>query len=160
MQSKETARQEGITVESSDVGKNHDDDDEAVDDTIELSKLTGKPHPDDMLLFCVPVCGPYSALKQYKYSVKLTPGNMKRGKAAKQCIEMFTKIHGSGTVSKVTTKGVPLADHEKLQIDLIKKIPDNDLVQAMCSDIKISAAGASKVSKAMTSNSKSKKKSK
>jgi NFACT protein C-terminal domain len=125
----------------------NDDDDEAVDDTIELGKLTGKPHPDDLLLFCVPVCGPYSSLQQYTYRIKLTPGNLKRGKAAKQCIEMFLKIDKS----KASTS-------QEKQLDLIKRVPDNDWVQALCADTKISAAGASKVVKATTAKSKKPKK--
>lgn len=45
-----------------------------------LDSLTGIPLPDDILLFCVPVCGPYSAMNNFKYKVKLTPGSAKRGK--------------------------------------------------------------------------------
>jgi NFACT protein C-terminal domain len=44
-----------------------DIDDDAIDDTGELSKLTGKPHPDDLLVFAVPVCAPYQTLSQYAY---------------------------------------------------------------------------------------------
>jgi NFACT protein C-terminal domain/Heterogeneous nuclear ribonucleoprotein Q acidic domain len=46
----------------------------------EINKLTGKPVPEDVLLYAVPVCGPYSAIRSFKYSVKLTPGTMKKGK--------------------------------------------------------------------------------
>ena len=28
----------------------------------------------DLLLFAIPVCGPYQALQNYKYKLKLTPG--------------------------------------------------------------------------------------
>ena len=45
----------------------------------EIDKLTGKPLPEDVLLYAVPVCGPYSAIRSFKYSVKLTPGTMKKG---------------------------------------------------------------------------------
>lgn len=48
----------------------------------EINKLTGKPLPEDVLLYAVPVCGPYSAIRSFKYSVKLTPGTMKKGKVA------------------------------------------------------------------------------
>jgi NFACT protein C-terminal domain/Heterogeneous nuclear ribonucleoprotein Q acidic domain len=47
----------------------------------EINKLTGKPLPEDVLLYAVPVCGPYSAMRSFKYSVKLTPGTMKKGKS-------------------------------------------------------------------------------
>lgn len=70
-----------------------------------LTALTGLPHPEDVLLFAVPVCAPYTALTNYKYikftvlfsnkrtkgalitsvvfhrhKVKLTPGSQKKGK--------------------------------------------------------------------------------
>jgi hypothetical protein len=48
----------------------------------EVDKLTGKPHPDDVLLYAVPMCGPYTALSNFKYKVKLTPGTGKKGTAA------------------------------------------------------------------------------
>jgi len=68
--------------------KNENDSD-AVDDTAELNKLTGKPVPEDLLLYAVPVCAPYQTLSQYKFRAKLTPGSQKRGKASKQCVEIF-----------------------------------------------------------------------
>lgn len=122
-----------------------DDDDNAVDDTIEISKLTGKPHLEDLLLYCVPVCGPYSSLQQYTYRVKLTPGNLKRGKAVKQCIEMFLR----------TDKSKALSASQEKQLELIKKVNDNDWIQVMCPDTKISAAGASKAIKASNKTKKS-----
>jgi len=60
----------------------------AVTEEKELFKLTGNPHPNDILLFAVPVCAPYtSLLSNYKYRVKLTPGAMKKGKAAHQVLD-------------------------------------------------------------------------
>lgn len=32
-----------------------------------LTSLTGQPHAEDVLLFAVPVCAPYTALSNYKY---------------------------------------------------------------------------------------------
>ncbi len=49
-----------------------------------LDQLTGLPAAPDTLLYAVPVVAPYSALGSYKYRAKLTPGNQKKGKAAKQ----------------------------------------------------------------------------
>lgn len=110
-------------------------DDGAVDDTAELLKLTGKPHMDDLLLSAIPVCAPYQTLSQYTYRVKLTPGNLKRGKASKQCLEIFLKstLHASGGVDR--------------QLDLIKRISDSACVQAICADVKIATSGSTKVTK-------------
>ena len=46
------------------------------------SQLCCCPRDDDVLLYAIPVCGPHAALQHYKYKVKLTPGNMKRGRMA------------------------------------------------------------------------------
>lgn len=124
-------------------------DEDAVDDTTELSKLTGKPHPEDLLLSAVPVCAPYQTLSQYTYRVKLTPGNMKRGKSSKQCLDIFLKSN-SGKASVSVDR----------QLDLIKKVGDNDWIQVICADVKISAAGASKAAKKYKATSKKSKKGK
>jgi len=137
---KQTLAEEGVT-------EDRDLDDDAIDDTIELSKLTGKPVNDDLVLFAVPVCAPYHTLAQYTYRVKLTPGNMKRGKASKQCIDLFMK-DGQKT---------PLADRNK---ELIKKAADNEWVQAICGDVKISASGASKAIQKQKQKAKNKSKKK
>jgi predicted ribosome quality control (RQC) complex YloA/Tae2 family protein len=130
---KETLAKEGIVeVES---------EEDALDDTVELGKLSGKPHNDDLILFAVPVCAPYQTLSQYTYRVKLTPGNMKRGKASKQCIEMFLRDGQKST----------LTDRNK---DFIRKVADNEWVSAICGDVKISAAGASKAMKNQKSRRK------
>lgn len=31
-----------------------------------LDSLTGQPHPEDILLFAVPICAPYTAMMNYK----------------------------------------------------------------------------------------------
>ncbi|XP_063538930.1 ribosome quality control complex subunit NEMF homolog [Cydia strobilella] len=56
-----------------------------------LDQLTGSPLSEDELLFAMPVVAPYSALHNYKFKVKLTPGNSKRGKAAKTAVVVFTR---------------------------------------------------------------------
>ncbi|VDP78746.1 unnamed protein product [Echinostoma caproni] len=52
-----------------------------------MDTFTGKPIEDDVLLYALPVCAPYSALSSYKFKVKLTPGNAKRGKG--ECLPIF-----------------------------------------------------------------------
>lgn len=125
---KETLAAEGIAAEE-------EGDDDLVDDTVEMRKLTGAPVGEDSLLYAIPVCAPYQTLSKYKYKIKLTPGNLKRGKAAKQCMDMFLKGDGD--------KSLP-AERNR---ELMKRVSDNEWVQVMCSDVKISAPGASKNSK-------------
>ena len=54
------------------------------DKLTQLDSLTGTPKQDDVLLFAVPVCAPYSALQGYKHKLKLIPGTQRKGKAARQ----------------------------------------------------------------------------
>lgn len=59
--------------------------------------MTGNPLDEDELLFCVPVCAPYTTLQNYKHKVKLIPGTTKKGQAIKTAIEIFTR-------DKITTQ--------------------------------------------------------
>jgi len=40
----------------------------------------------------IPVCCPYFAMQSYKFKVKLTPAQGKKGKVAKQAQQMFLKV--------------------------------------------------------------------
>jgi len=91
----------------------------------ELDSLTGCPRSDDVLLYAVPVCGPYSALASYKLKVKLTPGTLKKGKAAKQALELLVR-------------GGEVLPRER---DLMRAVPDAELVACMVGTVKISASG-------------------
>ncbi|CAH8467235.1 unnamed protein product [Schistosoma rodhaini] len=68
-------------VKSNDNDDNEDMPVESKDDlTSLLNSLTGQPNDDDLLLYAIPVCAPYSVLLKYKFRVKLNPGTTKRGK--------------------------------------------------------------------------------
>lgn len=114
------------------------DNDDQIDDTGEISKLTGKPLTEDVILYAIPVCAPYSTMAQYKYRVKLTPGNQKRGKAAKQIVDLLGKPEGSGKTT---------ASSDLRYLEMINAISDNEWIQALIGDVKISSAGASKIVK-------------
>jgi hypothetical protein len=60
----------------------------------ELDSLTGCPIASDVLLYAVPVCGPYQAFQGYKYRVKLTPGPAKKGKG-RLVVNDFTMFNTS-----------------------------------------------------------------
>lgn len=128
-----------ILLEDGIVENDDDEDGGAVDDTAELGKLTGKPTAQDLILHAIPVCAPYSVLSQYKYRVKLTPGSVKRGKASKQSVEIFLRNENS--------KKKPIDEGTKRDQALIKLINENEWVQAMIGDVRITSAGASKVTK-------------
>ena len=100
-------------------------DDDQVGDLTYLDSLTGQPHPDDILLFSIPVCAPWIALQKFKYKVKLTPGSLKKGKAAKSALSSFIAV-GSG------------ADGRDKELELIRSIQENELIMQILAKVKIS----------------------
>ena len=150
---KETLAEEGVA------GEEIEDEDADIDDTAENNKLTGKPHAEDALLYALPVCAPYQTLTQYTYRIKLTPGNLKRGKAARQCVDMFLKgdAGNAGNAGKKSSSGTANGGVGK---DFIKKVADNDWIQCLCADVKISAPGAAKNIKKQKASNKAKAKKK
>ncbi|GBP78961.1 Nuclear export mediator factor NEMF homolog [Eumeta japonica] len=92
-------------------------------DTELLAQLTGCPFPEDELLFAVPVVAPYSALLNYKYKVKLTPGTGKRGKSAKTAVQVFLRDKTCSPREK----------------DLLKAVKDEDAARNFPGKVKLSA---------------------
>ncbi|KOO28559.1 nuclear export mediator factor nemf-like protein [Chrysochromulina tobinii] len=86
--------------------------------------LTAHPKDEDTLLFAIPVCAPYAVLTGYRYKIKLTPGNQKRGKAAKQAVGLLSASAASGR-----------------ERDLMRAVPDDELVRVMIGSVKVAAAG-------------------
>eukprot|EP00877_Chromochloris_zofingiensis_P000090 jgi/Chrzof1/10081/Cz04g26120.t1 len=113
------------------------DGDAAAAQTLELDSLTGCPTSDGVLLYAVPVCGPYSAMMNYKFKVKLIPGTVKKGKAAKQAVELLSRS----------------PDIIQRERDLLRGVPDNDMISAMVGTVKLSMPGLQKI-KATTKKAK------
>ncbi|XP_048162559.1 ribosome quality control complex subunit NEMF isoform X1 [Corvus hawaiiensis] len=88
-----------------------------------LDSLTGQPHPEDILLFAVPTCAPYTAMTNYKYKVKLTPGTQKKGKAAKIALHNFMQSKEASAREK----------------DLFRSVKDTDLSRNIPGKVKVSA---------------------
>ena len=96
------------------------------DNTV-LERLFGTVQPEDELIHAIPVCGPYGALSSCQLKAKIVPGSMKRGKAAKLCATMFG---GSG---------------ESAVKKLVKLIPVEEFSECLVNDVKIAAAGVTKL---------------
>lgn len=117
--------------------------------------FTGSPSPHDLVLFAMPMCAPYSSLNKYIYKVKLTPGSQKKGKAAKQAMEYFIASNlkaekdnaariaaqAEQGIVKPNDEPVPDVDPVFLQRELLKCIPENELVNCMVGPVKISGVG-------------------
>lgn len=111
-----------VTMEEDDIHEIGEEEKEKLND---VDYLTGNPLPSDVLLYAVPVCGPYNAVQSYKYRVKIIPGSLKKGKAAKTAMNLFSHM-GEAT------------SREK---ELMKACTDPELVAAIVGNVKVSAAG-------------------
>ncbi|CAN8253544.1 unnamed protein product [Cochlearia groenlandica] len=125
-----------VVMEEDDI---HEVGEEEKEKLIDVDYLTGNPLAMDILLYAVPVCGPYNALQSYKYRVKAIPGSMKKGKAAKTAMNLFTHM-SEGTV------------REK---ELMKACTDPELMAALVGNVKITAAGLTQLKQKQKKGKKS-----
>uniref|UniRef100_M4B7J3 Ribosome quality control complex subunit 2 n=1 Tax=Hyaloperonospora arabidopsidis (strain Emoy2) TaxID=559515 RepID=M4B7J3_HYAAE len=107
--------------------------------------FTGEPLPNDIVLFAMPMCAPYASLSKFKYKVKLTPGGQKKGKAAKQAMDHFfaSNLKEEKDVQKLQKEDEIQPDVNPLAVqrELMRCIPDNELVNCMVGPVKLSAPG-------------------
>ncbi|GLE03101.1 hypothetical protein PINS_up011980 [Pythium insidiosum] len=120
--------------------------------------FTGAPLPQDMLLHAMPMCAPYSSLLRYKYKVKLTPGSVKKGKAAKTALEYLLETNlreekdlltaqrraQKPEASEATggeTEEHGGVEHVLVQRELLRCVTENELVTCMVGPVKVSAPG-------------------
>ena len=61
----------------------------------------------------------------YKYRVKLIPGTLKKGKAARQAAELLLRGEGVGARER----------------DLVRAVPEPEAINTLCGTVKIQAAG-------------------
>ncbi|XP_013398422.1 nuclear export mediator factor Nemf [Lingula anatina] len=94
-----------------------------LEDVSAIDTLTGCPVVEDELLYAIPVCAPYTAIVNYKYKVKLTPGTQKRGKAVQTALNMF--LHEKTATPR--------------ERELLRVVKDNDLSRNMPGKVKVSA---------------------
>ncbi|XP_036107543.1 nuclear export mediator factor NEMF isoform X3 [Molossus molossus] len=128
---KETPSLEVITHELQDLAVDDPHDDKQEEQDLDqqgneenlFDSLTGQPHPEDVLLFAIPTCAPYTTMTNYKYKVKLTPGVQKKGKAAKTALNSF--MHSKEATAR-----------EK---DLFRSVKDTDLSRNIPGKVKVSA---------------------
>lgn len=111
-----------IVMEEEDIHEIGEEEREKLND---VDYLTGNPLPNDILLYAVPVCCPYNAVQSYKYHVKLVPGTVKRGKAAKTAMNLFSHMPEAMSREK----------------ELMKACTDPELVAAIMGNVKITSAG-------------------
>jgi len=116
-------------VDETEVDKTQDEPAEPQTEAEDLKMLISVPHPEDTILFAVPVCAPYVTLQNYKFKSKLLPGTLKKGKAVKSVMSVF-----------LSQKELPEVERK-----LMKNMGETELVNAMIGNVKIGAAGLLKV---------------
>ncbi|TKY72455.1 Nuclear export mediator factor NEMF-like [Spatholobus suberectus] len=134
----DTSLEDRVAMEEDDIHEIGEEEKEKLND---VDYLTGNPLPNDILLYAVPVCGPYGAVQSYKYRVKIIPGPAKKGKAAKTAMNLFSHM------SEATNR-------EK---ELMKACTDPELVAAIIGNVKISAAGLTQLKQKQKKGKKSSK---
>ncbi len=89
-----------------------------------IDLLVPVPEPGDELVAAIPVVAPWTALSRNKYKVKLQPGNLKKGKAVKEIVGMWSGLDkvGGGKGRRIVDEGN--SDREKVwakEVELIKE---------------------------------------
>lgn len=133
-----TSEADKVAMEEDDV---HEIAEEEKGKLNDVDYLTGNPLPSDILLYAVPVCGPYSAVQSYKYRVKITPGTAKKGKAAKTAMNLFSHMPEASAREK----------------ELMKACTDPELVAAIIGNVKVTAAGLTQLKQKQKKGKKSNK---
>ncbi|PON64888.1 Zinc finger, CCHC-type [Parasponia andersonii] len=127
-----------VVMEEDDIHEIAEEEKEKLND---VDYLTGNPLPSDILLYAVPVCGPYSAVQSYKYRVKIIPGSAKKGKAAKIAMNLFSHMPEATSREK----------------ELMKACTDPELVAAIIGNVKITAAGLTQLKQKQKKSNKTSK---
>ena len=83
--------------------------------------LTGSPLPNDTILYALPICAPWRVVQNHTFRAKVVPGPQKKGKASHQALEGFLRQRASPR-----------------EIEVLRAVPDIELVNAMLGNVKIS----------------------
>lgn len=133
----ESSDEEDKNVEQEDEEEEEEEEEETSEERREVeylklvNSLTGQPLTEDILLYCIPVVAPYSAVVNCKYKVKVLPGSNRRGKSAKTALHLFTND------KRATNK----------ERDLIRSMKDQDFARNLPNHLKITAQHLTQVSK-------------
>ena len=106
-----------------------------------VSKLTGTPLPTDVLEEAVAVCCPTSACRGFAHSLKLQPGGTKKGRAARDALEILARA---------------ASDH----VDLIRDVDANEAILALVGGTRVTHTAAQQLKKDRAVDEKTNKKKK
>lgn len=103
-----------------------EDQEESSVEFIAADYFTEMPDESSSYLFAMPVCFPTSALSSAKFRVKLIPGNLKKGKAAKSVLSLLTN---------------PSSCSVQQWKDLMRAVPENEMVAVMPAKVALGVSG-------------------
>lgn len=81
-------------------------------------------------------------MANYKYKVKLIPGTSKRGKSAKQALDAFLRLGGADGGGGA---GGAEAQLRQREAEVLRAVPDQQLMGAMLGGVKLSLPGLTKL---------------
>jgi hypothetical protein len=111
------------------------------DDAEHVARLTGTPLSTDVLEEAVAVCCPTSACRGFAHSLKLQPGGTKKGRAARDALEILARA---------------ASDH----VDLIREVDANEAILALVGNTRVTHQAASQLKKDRAVDEKQNKKKK
>ena len=111
------------------------------DDAEHVARLTGTPLPTDVLEEAVAVCCPTSACRGFAHSLKLQPGGTKKGRAARDALEILARA---------------ASDH----VDLIRDVDANEAILALVGNTRVTHTAAAQLKKDRAVDEKQNKKKK
>ena len=111
------------------------------DDAEHVARLTGTPLATDSLIEAVAVCCPTSACQGFAHSLKLQPGGTKKGRAARDALEILARA---------------ASDH----VDLIREVDANEAILALVGHTRVTHQAASQLKKDRAVDEKQNKKKK
>lgn len=72
-----------------------------------MFKLVGKAHLEDKIENLVAMCAPYNSMKDNRFKIKLVPGGLKKGKAARNILHYFFNSSDLTEIEKPLIKTIP-----------------------------------------------------
>jgi predicted ribosome quality control (RQC) complex YloA/Tae2 family protein len=109
-----------------------------------IDSIVGNPGPEEIVSGIIAAAAPFSVMQHYKYRVKLLPGTLKRGTAAKTAVSLM--------LSENRSLGTPR------ERDFIRSVTDTELNSTIPGRVRISGSGVelSKVKKSLKKNNNKK----
>jgi hypothetical protein len=88
----------------------------------------------------VVMCAPYSTIKDNRFKIKLMPGSLKKGKAARNILHLFMNSQ-------------EMSEGERA---MLKKVPEMEVITVLLGNVKLAGTGLLKMEQKEKANKKQK----